>query len=101
MGAMTKGYETLTGPERFVLLIEAMARKDEVECDRLEDTCPHLLYRCEDTEFRDRVRRAYHIAVTVCLNMREGLARIRMAEALRPVRFATWPMVSVGSDMRA
>jgi hypothetical protein len=34
-------------------------------------------------EFRDRMRRAYHIAATVCLNMREGLARRKMAEALR------------------
>src|SRR3954462_11755391 len=76
-------YETLTGAERFTLMIEAMARKDEVECDRLEDSCPHLLYRCEDVEFRDRVRRAYHVAAAVCLNMREGLARVRMAEALR------------------
>lgn len=83
MSSITKGYETLTGPERFVLLIEAMARKDEVECDRLEDTCPQLVYRCEDVEFRDRVRRAYHVAATVCLNMREGMAQIRMAEAIR------------------
>jgi hypothetical protein len=64
-------------------MIEAMARGDEVECDRLEDSCPRGLYRCEDPSFRDRMRRAYMIAATVVLNMREGLVRIRMAEALR------------------
>jgi len=29
-------YERLTAHERFQLLVEAMARKDDVECDR----CP-------------------------------------------------------------
>ena len=31
-------YKTLTAHERFVLLIEAMAREDETEADRLEAT---------------------------------------------------------------
>jgi hypothetical protein len=78
-----KHYDTLSPHERFVLMIEAMARKDEVECDRLEDSCPRLTYRAEDAEFRDRMRRVYHIAMTVALNMRAGLARVRMAEAFR------------------
>jgi hypothetical protein len=60
-----------------------MARRDDVECKRLEDSCPTHTYRCDDAEFRDRMRRAYGIAVSACLNMREGLARIRMAEAIR------------------
>jgi hypothetical protein len=50
---------------------------------RLEDSCPTHTYRCVDAEFRDRMRRAYSIAVTVCLNMRAGLARIRMAKAFK------------------
>ena len=41
------------------------------------------MYRAEDAEFRDRMRRAYSIAATVCLNMRAGLARVRMARAFR------------------
>jgi hypothetical protein len=76
-------YETLTGAERFALMIEAMARGDEAECDRLEDSCPQKVYRCDDADFRDCMRRAYHIAATVVLNMREGLVRIRMAKAFR------------------
>jgi hypothetical protein len=83
MAITAKHYETLTAHERFQLLIEGMARDDEVECKRLEDSCPTYVYRCEDADFRHRVRRAYSIAATVCLNMREGLARIGMAEALR------------------
>jgi hypothetical protein len=83
MAITTKHYETLSGPERFQLLIEAMARRDDVECDRLEDSCPKRVYRCDDADFRDRVRRAYSITVSVCLNMRAGLARIRMAETFK------------------
>jgi hypothetical protein len=79
----TSHYETLTAHERFQLLVEAMARRDEVECDRLEDSCPTRVYRCEDADFRERVRRAYSITLTVCLNMRAGLARIRMAQTFK------------------
>jgi hypothetical protein len=83
MAIKAKDYETLTGHERFELLIEAMARNDEVECKRLEDSCPQMVYRCDDAAFRDRMRRAYSITVTVCLNMREGITRLKMAEAIR------------------
>ena len=31
----------------------------------------------------DRMRRAYHVTMTVALNMRAGLARVRMAQAFR------------------
>jgi hypothetical protein len=82
----TPKYETLSGPERFALMIEAMARKDEAECDRLEDSCPKRVYRCDDTDFRYRMRRAYHITAAVCLNMRAGLARIRMAQTFLELR---------------
>jgi hypothetical protein len=82
---VTKLYETLTPHERFVLTVEAMARKDDVEADRLADSCPRKVYRVEDAEFRDRIRRAYAIAMTVCLNMREGMAQIRMAKTFRQV----------------
>lgn len=78
-----KHYEQLTAHERFVLMLEAMARRDDTECDRLADTCPQKIYRCDDAEFRDRMKRAYHITMTVALNMREGLARIRMAKAFK------------------
>lgn len=80
---MARHYASLTAPERFALLVEAMARRDEREADRLQDTCPLVVYRAEDAEFCDRVRRAYMITATVCLNMREALAQLRMARAFR------------------
>jgi hypothetical protein len=62
MAIKAQDNETLTAQERFQLLIEAMARRNEVECDRLEDSGPTHTYCCQDAEFRDRVRRAYSIA---------------------------------------
>jgi hypothetical protein len=88
---MSRHYEALQPHERFVLLVEAMARREGREADRLEDTCPRLTYRMEDAGFRDRVRRAHATTMTVCLNIREGLAHVRIARALRELsgQFAT------------
>jgi hypothetical protein len=54
---MAKYYAVLTAPERFTLLVEAMARRDEAEMERLENSCPQFTYRAEDAEFRDRMPR--------------------------------------------
>jgi hypothetical protein len=87
-------YETLTPHERFALMTEAMARGDDVEADLLGDKCPQFTYRCDDAEFRDRMKRAYHIAMAVALNMRAGLARVEMAENFRRLsdHFADGPI---------
>jgi hypothetical protein len=79
----SKHYWALTAPERFALLVEAMARGDEADADRLEDSCPVLTYRGEDTAFRGRMVHAHLIAVRVCLNLRAGLAELRMADTFR------------------
>ena len=76
-------YGCLTPSERFALTIEAMARRDENEADRLEDACPTHNYHLQDLEYRDRMKRAYLIALMVCLNMRSGLGQIFMARTFR------------------
>ncbi|MDB5328918.1 MAG: hypothetical protein JWP03_69 [Phycisphaerales bacterium] len=76
----SRHYGTLTAHERFALLVEAMARRDDREADRLGDTCPRRTYRAEDQAFRERMRLASTIANRVCLNLRAGLAQIRMAK---------------------
>jgi hypothetical protein len=50
----------------------AIFEPDRVEADQAQ-ACPYA--------------RSHHIAATVCLNMREGLARMRMAETI-PVKVA-------------
>ena len=79
---LSRNYKTLTAPERFVLMVEALARKDEVEADRLEDTCEKLYYRHNDAEFRDRLQRSYTIALLAMVNLQKHLAVIRCSNVL-------------------
>jgi hypothetical protein len=76
----SRHYEAFSAHERFALTVEAMARRDDREADRLGDSCPRLTYRAEDSAFRERMRLANTIANRVSLNMRAGLAQIRMAK---------------------
>ena len=77
--ALSRNYAVLTAPERFTLMVEAMARGDEAEADRLEDTCPQLACRMDDIEFRDRMRRLYTIAMMVTINLKWRLEQVRAA----------------------
>jgi hypothetical protein len=74
---LSRNYKELTAPERFTLTVEAMARGDEVEADRLEDSCPKLHYRMDDAEYRDRMQRSYALALLAMLNLQKVLAVIR------------------------
>ncbi|MGH6635107.1 MAG: hypothetical protein ACRED0_02880 [Gammaproteobacteria bacterium] len=47
-------YERLTAEERLSLTIEALARGDCAEADRLADTCPQYTYRLPDCEYAMR-----------------------------------------------
>ena len=75
--ALGRNYTVLTPPERFALNVEALARGDEAEADRLEQTCPRLVYRHNDAEYRDRLQRSYTIALLACVNLQKLLALIR------------------------
>lgn len=41
---LSKHYDTLTAPERLILVIEAIARDDEQEAKLLSETCPKFHY---------------------------------------------------------
>ena len=75
--ALSRNYAALTPPERFTLIVEAWARGDTAEADRLEDTCPKLDYRHNDAEFRDRLQRSYTIALLMSVNLQKLLALVR------------------------
>jgi hypothetical protein len=81
--ALSRNYTQLTGAERFTLMLEAMARGDEAEADRLEDSCPKLTYRHNDAEFRDRLQRSYVIALLACLNLQRLLAVVTAGVVFR------------------
>jgi hypothetical protein len=75
--ALARNYAVLTPPERFTLMVEAMARDDQAEADRLEDSCPKLYYHHSDAEFRDRMQRSYVLALLAMVNLQKHLAVIR------------------------
>lgn len=47
----TKIYERLTPNERFLAFVDAAARRDEEELDRLNTTCPMKNYQIEDPAY--------------------------------------------------
>jgi hypothetical protein len=75
--ALGRRYWTLTAAERFTLTLEALARGDRADADRLEDTCPKQTYSDNDAEFRDRLQRSYVIALLAMVNLQKHLALIR------------------------
>jgi hypothetical protein len=58
-------YESLTPRQRVIATIEAEARGDEAEAQRLRDTCPQYTYRQADAEYSQTMIRivAYSMAV--------------------------------------
>ena len=66
----TRLYEQFAAAERLTLLLEAMARDDAAEAQRLRRTCPRATYTSEDPEFEDRWTMAFDIMSVVCIDLR-------------------------------
>jgi hypothetical protein len=64
-------------------VIEALAREDKQEADRLAAACPRKVYREIDAEYGDRIRVASEIVSAVILDLRPRLGKLRMIEAFR------------------
>src|SRR3954466_2164597 len=80
--ALGRNYAVMTPPERFTLLVEAWARTDEAEADRLDGTCRKLTYAHNDAECRDRVQGAYLLVLLATANLQKLLAVIRCSGVL-------------------
>jgi hypothetical protein len=81
--AVARHYRDLDPAERFRLALEAEAREDARELERLVQTCPRLLYKMDDAAFTDRVDAARTMAVAVALDLGPRLVKLRMLEAVR------------------
>jgi hypothetical protein len=68
--ATDKLYEHLEGPERLTLVLEALARGDEAEADRLSGSCPRKRYTMRDAEYGDRLDTALHLMAIACIDLR-------------------------------
>lgn len=68
-------YENLTAPQRLTAVIEAFARKDEAEVDRLMDSCPKKTYRINDWSFSRGLQKLMHMTLHVeCILYRKVIA---------------------------
>jgi len=76
-------YDKLTPEERFRLVIEALARGDRQEPDRLAAACPRKVYSEIDAEYGERLRVSSEIFSAVFLDLGPRLGKLRMIEAFR------------------
>jgi hypothetical protein len=71
-------YETFKPPERLTLLLEAMARDDAAEAQRLTDSCPVKSYSGPDHGFHGRLDMAFCTVAVVCIDLRAMWAKLHM-----------------------
>lgn len=65
MSKLATMYEKLTPDERVSAFIDAAARRDGDEMDRLNDTCPRKTYTMEDWRYVQRKNMAFMLATAL------------------------------------
>ena len=75
-----KLYPTFQPPERLTLLLQAMARRDDAEVDRLTASCPRRSYTQNDARYDDRVRLAFDLLAVTCIDLRAMWAKLYTLE---------------------
>ena len=73
-----KLYDTFAPKERLVLMLEAMAREDHAEADRLRAACPRRTYQQSDADFIDRMTVAFDTAAVVCTDLQRLCGSLRL-----------------------
>ncbi len=76
-------YDRLTPEERFRLDLEAMARGDREESERLTRTCPRKTYVMNDWGFAGRWSLTTELTLRVYGRVSQLLERLRMVDAFR------------------
>jgi ferredoxin-like protein FixX len=71
-------YDRLEPHERFQAALEAAAREDDDERQRLVDTCPRKHYRMVDGDYLDRVDASRDLACGVVIAIAPELAQARL-----------------------
>ena len=78
-------YDRLDPDERFRLVLEAAARGDEEEIERLRDTCPRVRYTAIDIAYSDRISGSLKMTMLICQLLAPSLTKIRTLAAFRKV----------------
>ena len=76
-------YERFQPTERLVLLLEAMARGDQAEVERVRRTCPRRTYSQIDAAFQDRYELALDLTVIACGDLRAIVSQMRLLADVR------------------
>jgi len=63
MKQLTHLYDQLTAKERFTVAVEALARGDLGELDKLNDTCPRKRYEIGDLAYHTRLNELWRMAL--------------------------------------
>ncbi len=77
-----KLYDRLTPEERFRLDVEATARGDERESEKLVGSCPRKAYTALDYGFSGRWLASGEVTHALCLDLCQHLCRLQMLDAL-------------------
>src|SRR5215207_2976098 len=70
-------YDRFDPDERFRLVLEAAARGDEEEIERLRETCPRETYTASDIAFTDRISGSLKITMMLCQLLAPSLTELR------------------------
>ena len=102
---LARHYDALSGAERFAAMLEAMARGDTAEEERLEDSCPRGVYEQDDPAYRKRMHVSFTAAALCCASIQRdldvlqalhmvkdvcGLFRDRAGETVEQAFFCGW-----------
>ncbi|MHB1403920.1 MAG: hypothetical protein ACYCXE_02360 [Thermoleophilia bacterium] len=82
MKELSKLYDQLTPTERFRAVLEAVARDDAEEVDKLIDTCPRFNYRMTDRVYAQLTQQGLILTFVFTLAAPELVTRIRILEAI-------------------
>ena len=78
-------YDRLTAKERFLLVLEALAREDDGEAYRLANTCPRITYTqtLNELAYANRLRASRQITTDVCLVLAQLVGKLMLAKTLQ------------------
>src|SRR4051794_25796799 len=75
-------YRAFTPRERITLMLEAMAREDHVERERLMRSCPKYTYTSSDHEYTDGLEEAFGIASLTACSLRHYTGHVLAVETV-------------------
>jgi hypothetical protein len=78
-------YSTFANPERLVLMLEAMARGDDGEADRLRESCPRKTYSSVDIGFWQRAIVSFETAAVACTDLTNLCSKLGMLQWTREI----------------